>query len=74
MNVDVIRAWKDAEYRESLSDEELAAVPQHPVGTVELNEEDLSGVMGGNGGGSQTCCQNLSVCINTVLVCSIACF
>jgi mersacidin/lichenicidin family type 2 lantibiotic len=46
MNIDIVRAWKDAEYRESLSSEELALVPAHPAGEVELAEEDLLSVMG----------------------------
>jgi mersacidin/lichenicidin family type 2 lantibiotic len=65
MNIDVVRAWKDAQYRESLSSEELALVPANPAGEVELVEEDLLSVMGG--GGSLTCCKNISVCVNTVL-------
>ena len=47
MSIDVVRAWKDAEYRESLSSEELALVPAHPAGEVELAEEDLLGITGG---------------------------
>ena len=39
--LDVIRAWKDAEYRSSLRDSELALVPAHPAGTVELMLDDL---------------------------------
>src|SRR5262249_47986899 len=45
--VDVIRAWKDEEYRRSLSDEELAALPENPAGLVELNAADLAGAAGG---------------------------
>ncbi len=45
-NVDIIRAWKDAEYRASLSPEQLAKLPQNPAGTnilrdAEVNEQDL---------------------------------
>ena len=74
MNIDIVRAWKDAQYRESLSSEELALVPANPAGEVELVEEDLLSVMGG--GGSETCCQQLSVCVNTVgcsVLCSVVC-
>ena len=45
--VDLIRAWKDAEYRASLSDAERAALPAHPAGLVELPDEDLATVAGG---------------------------
>jgi mersacidin/lichenicidin family type 2 lantibiotic len=46
-NVDVIRAWKDEEYRLSLSDAERAALPANPAGLIELAETDLEGVAGG---------------------------
>jgi mersacidin/lichenicidin family type 2 lantibiotic len=45
--VDVVRAWKDEEYLNSLSEEEKALVPANPVGIVEISEEDLSVVLGG---------------------------
>ncbi|HZO76127.1 MAG TPA: mersacidin/lichenicidin family type 2 lantibiotic [Ktedonobacteraceae bacterium] len=64
--MNTIRAWKDSEYRETLSAEELALLPEHPAGQIELTEEDLLNVVGGNGGGA-TVCQNLSICINSVL-------
>ena len=39
---DVIRAWRDEEYRLSLSAEERAALPQHPAGEIELRDEDVA--------------------------------
>jgi mersacidin/lichenicidin family type 2 lantibiotic len=39
--LDVIRAWKDAAYRESLSEEYLRTVPQNPAGVVDLTDEQL---------------------------------
>ena len=45
--MDIIRAWKDPEYRESLSEMELAALPEHPAGMIELSDADLGGVAGG---------------------------
>jgi len=47
MKVDIARAWKDEEYRESLSPEQQALVPENPVGLVEVTAEDLAVVMGG---------------------------
>jgi mersacidin/lichenicidin family type 2 lantibiotic len=32
----IIRAWKDVRYRQSLSEEEQALVPAHPAGSIEL--------------------------------------
>ncbi|HEV2863658.1 MAG TPA: mersacidin/lichenicidin family type 2 lantibiotic [Pyrinomonadaceae bacterium] len=46
-NDEIIRAWKDAEYRRGLSREELARLPQHPAGVLELTDEELSSVQGG---------------------------
>lgn len=46
-NKDIIRAWKDAEYRASLSSDEMALLPQNPAGLVELTDEVLEGVVGG---------------------------
>ena len=61
--VNVIRAWKDAEYRNSLSAAELASLPQHPAGLVELPEEEMAAVAGGKSYFTGTCgrvCQVLT--------------
>ena len=42
----IIRAWKDAEYRASLSEAERALLPEHPAGLIELPEEDLDAAAG----------------------------
>jgi mersacidin/lichenicidin family type 2 lantibiotic len=55
MKFDIVRAWKDAAYRESLSAQEQAMLPASPAGEFELSEADLEAVNGGNGsGGGQT--------------------
>lgn len=46
-NVDVVRAWKDEEYRLSLSDAERAQLPAHPAGLVELQDAELDQAAGG---------------------------
>lgn len=43
---DIVRAWKDAEYRQSLSAEEQARLPEHPAGSIALADEDLPQVAG----------------------------
>ena len=70
--MNIVRAWKDAEYRKTLSAEELALLPENPVGAVEISEEEADEILGMGGGGSNTCCENISVCVNTVL-CSVIC-
>ncbi len=54
MSVDIIRAWKDEEYRLSLTDEQRAALPANPAGQIELAEADLEEFAGGlnKGGGN----------------------
>lgn len=45
---DVIRAWKDADFRESLSPEQKAALPDHPAGALAaMSPEELAQVSGG---------------------------
>ncbi len=70
MDTKIIRAWKDREYRESLSDEELALLPEHPAGEIELNDDELTIIVGGGGHGSN--CQVLTVC-NSAIGCSVIC-
>ncbi|MFL5356355.1 mersacidin/lichenicidin family type 2 lantibiotic [Archangium sp.] len=45
----IIRAWKDPEYRASLSTEERAALPECPAGRAitELHDEELAEAVGG---------------------------
>jgi mersacidin/lichenicidin family type 2 lantibiotic len=58
-NIDIVRAWKDAEYRQRLSADEQAQLPQHPAGSIELADEDLPQVAGG---ASALCLTYVSVC------------
>ena len=37
----IIRAWKDEEYRMSLSEAEQALLPEHPSGLVEIADNEL---------------------------------
>jgi len=46
-NIDVVRAWKDAEYRQSLSAGQRAALPAHPAGLIELSDDKLASAAGG---------------------------
>lgn len=55
--MDVVRSWKEPEYRRSLGDE----VPEHPAGAelTEIDELTLSEVGGGHGSkhiGTLGCC------------------
>jgi mersacidin/lichenicidin family type 2 lantibiotic len=43
----IVRAWKDPAYRNSLSESERAALPANPAGSIELSDADLMHVAGG---------------------------
>src|SRR5262245_52129602 len=45
---DIIHAWKDEEYRLSLSEAEREQLPAHPAGLLELTDVQLEHVEGGN--------------------------
>lgn len=38
-DLDIVRAWKDEEFRLSLTDDQRAMLPSHPAGPIELDEE-----------------------------------
>jgi mersacidin/lichenicidin family type 2 lantibiotic len=47
----IVRAWKDEAYRQSLSAGEQAVLPANPIGEIELGDAELVAVYG-------TCSQN----------------
>ena len=46
-HLDIIRAWKDEEYRLSLRTAERAQLPDKSEGLLELTDADLGAVAGG---------------------------
>ncbi|MEU7137049.1 mersacidin/lichenicidin family type 2 lantibiotic [Streptomyces sp. NPDC046261] len=78
--MDVVRFWKDPEYRSSLSADQTSALPEHPCGPVELTDEALVGVLGANteqlnsagccpGTSSNTNCAGHSTCCQMTQPC-----
>lgn len=61
--INIVRAWKDEAYRNSLSETELAQLPMNPAGLIELTDEDLESVSGG--AKSFICCGLLSIACST---------
>jgi mersacidin/lichenicidin family type 2 lantibiotic len=47
MKIDVIRAWKDEQYRASLTEEQRASLPANPVGMIDVSDAELEDVVGG---------------------------
>ena len=54
----IIRAWKDPEYRQSLSEEEREHLPENPAGAIELTDEELDMAAGGSWRGSRSYSQS----------------
>jgi mersacidin/lichenicidin family type 2 lantibiotic len=44
---EIVRSWKDEDYRLSLINKEQALAPENPAGLLELKDEDLVAVEGG---------------------------
>jgi mersacidin/lichenicidin family type 2 lantibiotic len=44
----IVRAWKDETYRQSLSTQEQAMLPVNPAGAIELTDAQLEAVFGGH--------------------------
>ena len=59
-----IRAWEDPEYRSGLSAAELAALPDSPVGAIELTDAELGAVLGAAQSGQSVGC-NTKTCVST---------
>ena len=46
-NIDMIRAWKDEDYRNSLSAEQRSQLPENPAGMMEMPDEVTQTLAGG---------------------------
>lgn len=72
-NINIIRAWKDPIYRQSLSEEALAALPQNPAGLVELTDVQMETVGGAKWNSATTACDRVSYCVgcpSAVIACT----
>ena len=45
-NIDVVRAWRDEEYRNSLTEQERASLPENPAGMAMVDDSALRNVNG----------------------------
>jgi len=63
----IIRAWKDSDYRETLDARELASLPASPIGNVELSDEQLGEIAGGDMAVTQT-----GICATTLPCLAVA--
>jgi mersacidin/lichenicidin family type 2 lantibiotic len=68
-DIDIIRAWKDEDYRNSLSPEQRALLPENPAGMVELEDGELAGIEGG----TSIPCISAVTAVTKLLTCSVNC-
>ena len=50
MKINIIKAWKDEEYRSTLTAEQLQTI-DNPVASLKLSDEQMETVNGGTGSG-----------------------
>jgi mersacidin/lichenicidin family type 2 lantibiotic len=46
-NFDIIRAWKDEDYRNSLTEDQKSQLPENPAGMIDLSDEQMTSISGG---------------------------
>jgi mersacidin/lichenicidin family type 2 lantibiotic len=44
---EIIRAWKDEDFRGELTEEQQSQLPENPAGVIDLSVEDMEHVAGG---------------------------
>ena len=53
--VDVVRAWRDAEYRSTLDADVRESLPASPAGIVSIEDDALKSITGGCGATACSC-------------------
>jgi len=62
--IDIIRAWKDPEYRNSLTEEQRKQLPENPAGMIEMSDEETEKIEGGKSTTSIFCKYSYSLGCN----------
>ena len=65
-DIDIIRAWKDEDYFNSLSEEMRSQLLENPAGIIELADTEMARVAGGLSEPNSLC---VDACPSTSLVC-----
>jgi mersacidin/lichenicidin family type 2 lantibiotic len=69
-HAEIVRAWKDADYRDGLGDEARRRVPAHPAGVIELSDADMGAVIGGAGNTEHSGCTYEVGCTQAPITCA----
>jgi mersacidin/lichenicidin family type 2 lantibiotic len=67
----LIRAWKDEEYRLSLSEAERALLPENPAGSIELTDAELE--LAAGAGPKNQSWHRFKHCFFSLLFCGASC-
>lgn len=68
-NLDIIRAWKDEQYRLGLQEDEQSLLPANPAGSIELPDALLDAVAGGESDVSLHCLDSVyNSCFSTCTI------
>lgn len=65
-NLDIVRAWKDEDYRNSLTEEQRSHLPNNPAGLIDLSDEEMRNVSGG--GFTSVCWGSTRACWTIAIV------
>ncbi len=73
---EIVRSWKDEDYRVGLNDAQQALLPDHPAGLIELTDAELTGVEGGTDFSLGAICgqSNIKFCMPTLDYGICSCF
>lgn len=68
---DIIRAWKDEDFRLGLSSAQRALLPENPAGAIELSDEELGDAAGADSYTHYhwTCPCTLLFCNTPIILC-----
>lgn len=64
--LDIIRAWKDEDYLDNLSESDRSLLPQNPAGVIELTDRELLQAEGGTTHSITLGCNSLAMCLPTL--------
>jgi mersacidin/lichenicidin family type 2 lantibiotic len=67
MKINLIKAWKDEEYRSTLTQDQLTEI-RNPAGSVELSNDDMQSINGGCSG------EHTSICLTGGLSANGCCY
>lgn len=63
-NLDIVRAWKDEDYRNSLTDAQRSQLPENPAGVIDMTDKEMEAINGASFASWLCNCSNISRVMN----------